>query len=97
MELKDYRSVSILLVLSKVYEKLVLKQLAVFIERESVYYQYQPGYRKNHSTATLLLKLDDGIKKAMKNSEVTTAIFTDSKAFDTIDFSILIKKMQQLF
>ena len=98
MELKDYRSVSILLVLSKVYEKLVLKQLAVFIERESVYYQYQPGYRKNHSTATLLLKLDDGIKKAMKNSEVTTAIFTDySKAFDAIDFSILIKKMQQLF
>ena len=40
VELKDYRPVSILPVLSKVYEKLVLQQLAVFIERESVYHQY---------------------------------------------------------
>ena len=97
VELKDYRPVSILPVLSKVYEKLVLQQLAVFIERESVYYQYQSGYRKNHSTAASLLKLHNDIKKAMKSSEVTIAIFTDySKAFDTIDFSILIKKMHTL-
>ena len=47
VELKDYRPVSILPVLSKVYEKLVLQQLAVFIERESVYHQYQSGYRRN--------------------------------------------------
>ena len=96
MELIDCRPVSILLVPSKVYEKLVL-QLAVFIERESVYHQYQSGYRKNHSTATLLLKLHDDIKKAKKSSEVTIAIFTDySKAFDTIDFSVLIKKIHTL-
>ena len=94
VELKDYRPVSILPVLSKVFEKLVLQQLAVFIERESVYHQYQSGYRNNHSTATLLLKLHDDIKKAMKISEVTIAIFTGySKAFDTIDFSILLNKM----
>ena len=97
VELKDYRPVSILPVLSKVYEKLVLQQLAVFIERESVYHQYQWGYRKNHSTATSLLKLHDAIKKGMKSGEVTIAIFTDySKAFDTIGFSILIKDMHIL-
>ena len=71
--------------------------VAVFIEMESVYHQYQSGYRKNHSAAILLLKLHDDIKKAMKSSEVTIAIFTDySKAFDNIDFSILIKKMHTL-
>ena len=32
-------------------------QFTVFIEEESVYYQYQSGYRKNQSTATLLLQL----------------------------------------
>ena len=85
MELKDYRPVSVLPVLSKVYEKPVLQQLAVFIERQSVYHQYQSGCRKNNSTATLLLKLHDDIKKAMKSNEITIAIFTDySKAFDTI-------------
>ena len=36
VELKDYRPVSILSVLSKAYEKLILQQLVVFIERESV-------------------------------------------------------------
>ena len=89
MELKDYRPVSILSVLSKAYEKLILQQLVVFIERESVCQQYQSGYRKNHSTATLLLKLPNNIKKVMKSREVTISIFTDySKAFDTIDLSI---------
>ena len=102
VELKDYfnfnwktvsKTISILPFLSKVYEKFVSQQLAVFIQRESVYHQYQTGYRKNHSTATLLIKPHDGIKKAMKSSEVTTAIFTYySKAFDTIDFPILIKR-----
>ena len=97
VELKDYRPVSILPVLSKVYEKLVVQQLAVFIERGSVYHQYQSGYRKNHSTATLLLKLHNDIKKAMKSSEVTIVIFNGhSKAFDTINFSILLKKMHTL-
>ena len=52
VELEDYRPVSILPVLSKVYEKFVLQQLAVFIERKSVCHHYQSGYRKNHSTAT---------------------------------------------
>ena len=77
VELKDYRSVSILPVLSKVYKKFVLQQLAVFIERESVYHQYQSGYKKNYSTATLLLKLHSDIKKTMKSSEIIIAIFTD--------------------
>ena len=80
VELKDYRPVSILPVLSKVFEKLVLQQLAVFIERESVYHQYQSGYRNNHSTATLLLKLHDDIKKAMKSSQVTIAIYNNHLA-----------------
>ena len=93
VELKDNRLVSVLPFLSKVYEKLVSQQLAVFIERETVYDQYQSNYRKNHSTATLLLKLHNDINKAMKSSAVTIAIFTDySKAFDTTDFSIFIKK-----
>ena len=74
MKLKDYRPVSILPVLSKVYDKLVLQQLAIFAKRESVYHQYQSGYRKNHSRATLLLKLHDDIKKTMKSSGVFIAI-----------------------
>ena len=98
MELKDYRPVSILLILSKIYESVVLDQITSFIEKKLIiYHHYQSGYCKNHSTAKLLPKLRDDIKEARKASEIALTVFTDySKAFDTIDFSVLIKKMHTL-
>ena len=53
-ELKDYRPISILPILSKVYEKQVLHQITDFIETQQVYDKHQSGYHKNHSTATIL-------------------------------------------
>ena len=65
-----------------------------FIEKRLIYHKHQSGYRKNHSTTTLLIKLYDNIKTSMDNSEITIAIFEDySKAFDAIDFYTLIQKM----
>ena len=93
-QLKDYRPISILPILSKIYEKLVLQQMTEFIEKQLIYHKHQSGYRKNHSTTTLLMKLYDDIKTSMNKSEITIAIFADySKAFDTIDFYTLIQKM----
>ena len=92
----DYRPVSILPILSQVYERVVLEQITNFIEKKLIHH-YQSGRRKNYSTATLLPKLRDDIKEAMKASEITLAFFTNySKAFDTINFSLLIKKMHKL-
>ena len=97
VELKDYRPVSILPILSKADERVVLEQITDFIEKKLIYHHYQSRYRKNHSTTILLAKLRDDIKEAMKASEITLAVFTRySKAFDNIDFSVLIKKMHTL-
>ena len=94
VELKDYRPVSILPILSKADKRVVLEQITDFIEKKLIYHHYQSGYCKNHSTKILLAKLRDDIKEAMKASEIALAVFTDySKAFDTIDFSVLIRKM----
>ena len=85
-ELKDCRPISILSVLSKVYECIILTQLTQFIECKSLYNSTQSGHRQGHSTVKLLLKLRDDIRCAMNKSEVTLAISIDySKAFDTID------------
>jgi len=59
----DYRPISVLPVLSKVYENVILQQMNRFIENELIYHTYQSGFRKNHSTVTLLKKLQDDIKK----------------------------------
>ena len=97
VELRDYRPVSILPIFSKIYERVALEEITNFIEKKLIYHHYQSGYRKNHSTARMLVKLRDDIKKPMKASEITLAVFTDySEAFDTIDFSVLIKKMHSL-
>ena len=97
VELKDYRPVSILPILSKVYERVALEQITNSIEKKLIYHHYQSGNCKNHSTATLLAERRDDIKKAMKASEITLTVFTEySKAFDTIDFCISIKKMHTL-
>jgi len=59
-------------ILSKIYKK-VLKQLINHVE-VNIYNNTQSGFRKGHSTATLLLKLQDGIKKAMNRGEISLAV-----------------------
>ena len=66
--MKDYRPISILPILSKVYEKQVLHQITDFIETQQVYNKHQSGYRRNHSTATIFSKLYGDVKMAMKQS-----------------------------
>ena len=71
--------------------------MTLYIEKKIIYYHYQSGYRKNHSTLTILIKLRDDIEFAMKSGEVTSAVFVDfCKTFDTIDFNILIHKLHSL-
>ena len=56
---KYFRPISILPVLSKVYEKAILYQLNDYIEKLFVYNSTQSGFRKGHSSHTLLLKFRD--------------------------------------
>ena len=63
VELRDYRTVSILPILPRIYEKVVLEKTTNFIKKKLIYHHYQSGHRKNHLTATMLPKLRDDIKK----------------------------------
>ena len=76
-QLKDYWPISVQPIHSKIYEKLVLQQVTEFIEKQLIYHKFQPGYRKNHSTTTLSMKLYSNIKTSMNKSEITIAIFAD--------------------
>ena len=70
--------------------------MTLYIQKK-IYHYYQSGYRKNHSTLSILIKLRGDIERALKSGEVTLAFLVDfSKGFDTIDFSILIHKLYSL-
>jgi len=93
----DYRPISILPILSKVYERVILNQLVAYIEKNHLFAEYQSGFRKGHSTISTLLKLKDEILSAMKKGEVTLSIMADySKAFDTVDYHTLIQKLHKI-
>ena len=65
---------SILPVMSKIFERVILKQLCSYIETNHLYNETQSGFHKGHSTSALLLKLRDDIRKAMKKSEITVQV-----------------------
>ena len=90
--------ISILPVLSKVFERLIMKQLRNFIETNNIYSSTQAGYRRSQSTNTTLIKVkEDDMLNAMNKGEVTLSILADfSKAFDTVDYTVLIKKLRKL-
>ena len=90
---KDFRPISILPLLSKAYEKVILSQLLNYIEKSAVYNPTQSGFRKDHSTTTLLLKFRNDIRKVLNRIEITTALLiVYSKAFDTINHKTLLEK-----
>ena len=92
----DYRPISILPVLSKVFERLIMKQLCNFIEIINIYFSTQASYRRNYSANIILIKMRD-ILNAMNKGAVTLSILADfSKAFDAVDYTVLIKKLSKL-
>ena len=90
----NYRPVSLLTATSKVFEKVVFTQLYEYFDKNYLFYSNQYGFRKLHSTELAGLELTDRILKDIDERNVSLAIFMDlSKAFDTLDHQILLKKL----
>ena len=91
----NYRPISVLSCFSKLLEKLMYKRLIQFIEKNKILSKHQYGFRQNRSTELAITELVDKITKAIDRGEYTVGIFLDlSKAFDTINHGILIKKLE---
>ena len=55
------------------------------------------GFRKSHSTNTVLLKIRDDILHAMSKGELTLSVYSDySKPIDTVQHHIIIQKLHKI-
>ena len=92
--LSNYRPISVLSVLNKIFEKLLCKRLYKFLNKHNVLYKYQFGFRQGHSTSHALIEIMDNVRSAIDNDMYTCGIFIDlSKAFDTVNHAILLEKL----
>jgi len=90
----NYRPISLLSIFDKILEKLMYRRLSNFLDQNSILYEYQFGFRKNHSTVQAVMEVLDNIYEHCDNHEVTMGIYLDlQKAFDTVNHSILLKKL----
>ena len=96
--MNNYRPVSNLSFLSKVLEKVVVNQLNSHINSSNTSNQYQSVYRKFHSTETALLRIHNDILASLDAGKVTALILLDlSAAFDTVDHTILSRRLDDWF
>ncbi|XDV43619.1 hypothetical protein PO909_012067 [Leuciscus waleckii] len=94
MDVNNYRPISIISNVAKIFEKLIFKQLSRYLNDFSLLTPNQSGCRPNHSTTTALTAFTNYIFSAQDNNRSTGAIFIDlTKAFDMVDHYILLDKL----
>ena len=91
----NYRPVSLSPQFSKILEKLFDKRLSAFVEKHAVLTDSEYGFRNKNSTSVALIELVQKITASNDSKKVTIGIFIDlKKAFDTIDHSVLLQKLE---
>ena len=90
----NYRPISLLPFFSKILERLMHNRLYNFLTEHNILAMNQFGFRKNYSTFLALMDLVDSISKNIDEGNYSIGICLDlSKAFDTINHTILLDKL----
>ena len=91
----NYRPISLLSTLAKVQERIIYKRLYRFLESNNLLTRKNSGFKERDSAICQLIKIVDGIFKALENGKEVNMIFLDvSKAFDKVWHKGLLHKLK---
>lgn len=95
-DVKSYRPISLLPIISKLFERIIVKRIQVYIERFNVIPNHQFGFRKSHATIDQIHRITDVIEKVFERKEICSAVFLDvAQAFDKVWHKGLIYKLNR--
>jgi len=84
-EVTSYRPISLLPILSKLFEKLLLKRLKPILDEKQIIPTHQFGFRNKHSMIGQLHRITTIIEKALEEKQVCSTTFLDvAQAFDRV-------------
>jgi len=93
----NFRPISVVPVLAKILEEIVSAQLSEYFVQHSLLRPHQGAYRCGKSTEVILLVAVDFIVQCLDDGKAVYASFLDfRKAFDSLDYHILLDKLFQL-
>ena len=93
-DLQNYRPISVLCTVARVFEKLIYQQLYDYLMGNSILNNCPWGFRSAHSTALALIDCTNNWLIGIDNGKINSTILLDvKKAFDTIDHDILLRKL----
>ena len=92
---KNYRPISLLSNISKIFEKALYSRLYGFFDKNNCLYNLQFGFRNSHSATHALINITEKIREAIDRKEFACGVFLDfQKAFDTVNIPILLGKLK---
>ena len=91
----NYRPISLLPTMSKIFERMIHIQMYEYFNNNNLLAEQQYGFRKLHSTEYAAVKLLDHVSKQMESGHIPCNLYIDlSKAFDTLSHDILLHKLK---
>lgn len=93
----DTRPIANLCEFSKLFERIIHKQIVKYLTDNNLLDPFNSGYRKSYSTQTALLKLCHDVRKSADNRRLIILVFLDfSKAFDMVPHAKLLMKLARI-
>ena len=78
-DVNNYRPISVISIVAKVFERIVYDQLYAYLEEHSIICKYQSGFRSTHSTVTALLEATDTWAYNIDRGKINAVVFLDLK------------------